>query len=485
MKKSQYILLIILALNILLRIPGLFDPVSYGDECIYLTLGQGFNKGLVFYRDIHDNKPPLLYLVAALSGGTQFWFRLITIVWNSINVYIIYLLAKKLLKKETVGLVAAALFAYFSLLPEGRVANAEIFFIMPATLGVLTAFKALEKKKVFYWFLSGLLFALAFLFKIPVAFDYVGLVLAFFVFSYLNKAVEKKSFNPIFKILTDKNFYLNLAGFIIPIIFSIGYYAIKGAFTPYVRSALMQNIGYLSSWGGDNSGLYIRAAILLFISFIIFILRKKLKFPFVVFSLLGFWSLYGVYLSERPYPHYYMEIVPWAAMLLTIFIFQRKVFQLLIILLFLATIRIGYVKYNFWWYHHLPYYKNFSQFALGKINKDEYFKFFGDKVTNDYKVAKYLKINTDDKDNVFIWGDGVCIYSLSRKLPPGRYTVNYHIFDFNGFEETLKAIEDKQPKFIIKLTSEHRKFPQLDDLLIKGYKRVEKIGEAIIYKKIN
>ena len=94
LKKKALILTLILTVNILLRIPSLFDPVYYGDECIYLTLGQAFNRGLVFYRDIHDNKPPLLYLVAALAQCKQFYFRLITICWNTVNVYLIYFLAK-------------------------------------------------------------------------------------------------------------------------------------------------------------------------------------------------------------------------------------------------------------------------------------------------------------------------------------------------------------------------------------------------------
>jgi len=47
----------------------------YADEDIYLTLGQGLKKGLVFYRDIHDNKPPLLYVMAAVAGNVKV-FRL-------------------------------------------------------------------------------------------------------------------------------------------------------------------------------------------------------------------------------------------------------------------------------------------------------------------------------------------------------------------------------------------------------------------------
>src|SRR3989344_3742093 len=55
--------------SVVLRITSWFEPYWYGDEGIYLVLGQALRRGLVFYRDIHDNKPPLLYLLAAVAGG--------------------------------------------------------------------------------------------------------------------------------------------------------------------------------------------------------------------------------------------------------------------------------------------------------------------------------------------------------------------------------------------------------------------------------
>ena len=476
MKKTD-LLLIILSINIILRIPSLFDPVSYGDECIYLTLGQAFNKGLIFYKDIHDNKPPFLYLVAALAGGIQSHFRFITIVWNTINVWLIYKLANKLIKGKLAGLIAAGLFAWFSLLFEGRIANGEIFMILPATLGVLIALKAQKIKQNRLWFLAGLCFSLAFLFKIPVAFDFIGFLTALFIF-------PKKKLKDVFSIFKDKKFYLTLLGFIAPILLSIIYYTQKGAFTPYVRSALLQNVGYLSSWGGSNFGLYQRTIILILVTGLIYKWRIKLKFPFYLFALMIAWGLYGVFLSERPYPHYLIEIVPWAALLFTTLVLQKKPYQIIISLLLIFLTLSGTIKYKFWWYPHLPYYQNFLKFVLKKTSQEEYFKFFGDKVINDYKVGYYLKKYTKPDDRVFIWGDGVCIYSLSRRSPPGRYTVNYHIFDFNGFEETSKAIYEKKPEIIIKLSSEKRSFPELDKILANYYIRATSIGEAKIYHRI-
>ncbi|PIS09286.1 hypothetical protein COT75_02155 [Candidatus Beckwithbacteria bacterium CG10_big_fil_rev_8_21_14_0_10_34_10] len=487
-RNIKLILLGIIILNLILRTPSLFDPVSYGDECIYLTLGQAFNKGFSFYRDIHDNKPPFLYFMAALAGGKLFWLRLITIIWNSLNIILIYKLGKKLFKKKEPGLLGAFLFFIFTFLPEGRIANGEIFMVLPASLGLYFSLKATdfktrvkkivpEKKKNIYWFLTGFFFSLAFLFKVPIAFDFIGLILGFFVF------LKKKPKN-ILSSFKEKPLYLAIFGFSLPIVLSIFYYTLKGAFVPYFRSALLQNIGYLSSWGGSNIGLYIRALLILILTVFLFRWRQKLSFVFCLLFLMTLYGLFGVFLSERPYPHYLIEIAPWLALLLVQVLKDKNKKEILLsLVLFLLTI-FGVFNYKYWWYPNLPYYKNFIKFGLKISQKDDFFRFFGEKTLNDYRVAKYLKIRSQKQDNLFVWGDGACIYALSERLPPGRYTVNYHIYDFNGYSETLGAIKEKKPKFIVLLDSAKKDFPELRTHLALHYFKVNQIGEAIIYKKI-
>jgi len=482
MKKYKALVVIVIILNILFKIPSLLEPLSYGDECIYLALGRAFQKGAVFYRDIHDNKPPLLYFIAALANGKLAYFRLISIIWNSINIVLVAAVAKKIVKNKWSAPIAAFIFFIFTLLPEGRVANGEIFMIMPATLAILMTLK--NKQENYWWFLIGLCFSIAFLFKVPIAFDFAGFILAVFFFS-------KPDFSPIqnikgiFSAFKNKRFYLVIAGFLFPILLSILYYSQKGAFTPYVRSALMQNIGYLSSWTGKNTGLYERAAIVALMSLFIFSWRKKLSFAFYLPALMTVFGLFGVFLSERPYPHYLIEIAPWAVILLTVLLFQKKLKQLIISLLIIFLTIAGIIKFKFWWYEFFPYYYNFIEFSLGKKNKTEYFRYFGNKVLEDYQLAGFIKEKTKPSDRIFIWGDGACSYVLSDRLPSGRYTVNYHIFDFNGFNETIRDIKTHSTPMIIALKSEARNFPQLENLLKENYVLVQNFKFAKVYKFIN
>ena len=90
---------LVLLVILLLRLPSLFEPFTYADEGIYLTLGQAVRKGLVLYRDIHDNKPPMLYLIAALAGSFPL-YRLIHFLWSFTTIFAFYKLAQLVFNKN-------------------------------------------------------------------------------------------------------------------------------------------------------------------------------------------------------------------------------------------------------------------------------------------------------------------------------------------------------------------------------------------------
>ena len=127
----------------LLRLPSLFEPYWYGDEGVYLSLGQGINHGLTLFSQIHDNKPPLLYYFAALPsslpvGWQVFGFRLLLLLWMILTVYVFYLLSQKFLSKS-LSRVSVLVFILLSSIPliEGNIANAEIFMLLPTLAAFL------------------------------------------------------------------------------------------------------------------------------------------------------------------------------------------------------------------------------------------------------------------------------------------------------------------------------------------------------------
>ncbi|HBU68772.1 MAG TPA: hypothetical protein DEE98_00130, partial [Elusimicrobia bacterium] len=127
--------------SVVLRITSWFEPYWYGDEGIYLVLGQALRRGLVFYRDIHDNKPPLLYLLAAVAGGVT-WFRVILTVWFGATVVVFYRLMEKLFPKNKLAWYLSTITMILgTTATEGNIANAEIFMIGPIMLAMLMALR--------------------------------------------------------------------------------------------------------------------------------------------------------------------------------------------------------------------------------------------------------------------------------------------------------------------------------------------------------
>ena len=103
---------------------------------------------------------------------------------------------------------------------------------------------------------------------------------------------------------------------------------------------------------------------------------------------------------------------------------------------------------------------------------------------DNYKLAGYLRIATDEGDRIFVWGDEPFIYPLAERLPAGRYTTAYHVADFNGYVETIEAIDKTRPAAIIKYLTEDRIFPELDRELGDFYIKGPQFGEAVVYHRI-
>jgi 4-amino-4-deoxy-L-arabinose transferase-like glycosyltransferase len=470
----------LLLLVVLLRIPSLYEPYWYGDEGIYLTLGQALKKGWVFYRDIHDNKPPLLYLVAALAGNV-YWFRAILALWFAATATVFFRLMQVLLPKEKWAWYVSTLAMIIgTTMLEGNVANGEIFMIGPVTAAVLLLVTAIKKKKPGgNYFLAGILLSLGFLFKVPAGFDLASLLLWLLIF-------EQKNLKAVLKIWKDRRLWLVLGGFLLPVGLSVAYYAKVGGLEPYVRSALMQNVGYLSSWGGNQMGLLVRSGVLLVSLAIFYGMVREFKLGSAA-KLAVIWfllALFAALLSERPYPHYLIQPAVPAAILISLLLFSKRKIVKLVVLTTGFLAGLAYYQIRFWRYPIVAYYQNFIQYSLGKKSQVAYNNFFDWRVNQTNEVAKYLRETTLPEERIFIWGDEPYIYALARRLPIGRYTVAYHVVDFNGWEETIEAWDKYQPKIVVVMSYEKRKFPAMEKRLATDYMLVKQIDKALIYRRI-
>ena len=476
---------LLLALVFLLRLPSLFEPFTYADEGIYLTLGQAIRKGLVLYRDIHDNKPPLIYLLAAFSGSF-FNYRLLLLAWSLATIFVFYQLAKLLFQKNKLSiLLTTSVFAILISLPtfEGNIANAENFMMLPTIAGFYLILKFLGPKEVpqkipSFWFLGGGLFALAVLFKVPAIFDFAAAFILCLLL--IKKGSLKKTFI---------NFLFLLIGFLTPILITIFYFASKNSLWPYLQAAFSQNIPYLSSWGNQakkistlSFGLLGRGLGLALIILLLFFFRQKISLALKIIILWFFTSLFAALLSSRPYPHYLLQILPAFSLSFGLLTLPKtKIWLKSLPILFIFIFTWFFLSFHFWYYPNLPYLKNFYQFAFRLKSYQAYLNYFDNQASSLYQTASFLKSHSNSQEKIFIWGVKPSIYALAHRLPVGRYTVSYHIIDFQGFKETMENLKQTPPRWLVTAQDEKAAFPQLQNFIENNYVPFKQVGDLEIF----
>lgn len=448
-------------LFILLRMPSLIEPYWYGDEGIYHVVGKALNDGYVLYKDIWDNKPPLLYVIYAWANSDQMTVRTISLIVGTFSAFVFFFLGQIVLKSQKTALLATSLYVLLFASPilEGNIANAENFMLLPIITSALLIYKSAEHKTnhlsplISHLTLpiSGLLLGFAFLFKIVAIFDLVAFSLFLLLLS--TKKLTWKSL-----IDSVKSLLPFFAGFLIPFVLTTLYFASQGIFSDYIQSVFSRNVDYVGFENylfGIPQGLLYLKLILLALSLGLIVWKRELfSRPVLFIALWLVFSLFNANFSGRPYTHYLLVLLPCFCLLAGMIGMHWRTKQakvagvvaaaLLIIILFTFPI-YGPGK-------TAAYYKTSIEYLLGQKDVDAYQSFFDTKTPRDYKLASFIKSRTTEKDKIFIWGDSAQIYTLADKLPPYKYTVSYHVKESKELlKQTQKAIEEVKPKYIIVL----------------------------------
>jgi hypothetical protein len=243
-----------------LRLPSIIEPYWYGDEGVYEVVGQSMDQGRLLYRDIWDNKPPLLYVVYALARGDQPTVKTFSIIAGLLSVIAFFSLSQKLFKKQRISLIITTIYVLLLATPilEGNIANAEDFILFPTILAGLLIYHFIDKtqNKNFSLFpfpfslsLAGLLLGIAFLFKIVAVFD-LAAFLGFFIMISLPPNITWKSFattlshigqrnhqDPWLRSLITTTWFL-LLGFLLPLFLTSIYFILNHAFVPFFQAVL-------------------------------------------------------------------------------------------------------------------------------------------------------------------------------------------------------------------------------------------------------
>lgn len=479
--KDFWFLLMTSFVFFLLRLPSLFEPYWYGDEGIYEVLGSAIRNGRILYEGIWDNKPPLLYLVYAIFNGDQFYARAASLIFGILGVIAFFFLSKKILGEEKqhreIILWSTSVFTFLLGLPllEGNIANAENFMLFPILVSALLLFKERINPKIY--FSAGALLGIAFLFKIVAIFDFAAFSVFIFI---LNTEFPRKKIN--FGQIIKEAFILLwpfVLGFVVPILFTALFF-LGSPFKYFLQATFVQNVGYVG-YGNKliiPQGFLILKLILLG-GFILYLFLRKAKFskPSLFILIWLSFSLFSAFFTQRPYTHYLLVLLPSISLMIG-FIALEKKYKLQLIVIFAASLFLIFSSFNL--YGKTPfYYQNFISFMTGSKTVDQYREFFDKKTVVDYEIAQFIKSKTNSEDQIFIWGNNAQLYKLTNKLPPGRYTVAYHMTSYkDGYEDTKNALGQTKPKLIIIMPGQ-----PLIPFPLYGYGNLMQIDNVLIYER--
>jgi hypothetical protein len=491
-KKLFFVLLFIF----LLRVPTFFEPYWYGDEGIYLAIGQAMQRGAVLYRDIWDNKPPLLYLIYSISP-TLLWAKVSATLAVLATVTGVWKLTELVIDHWplVIGFLSGTLLSVPLL--EGTIANAELYFMTATIWGAYLLWNISQYRDLSLTSraLVGILMATAFLLKVPAVLDFVGLLLAFMIITHF-ESVRGFSLKNVLRTILDQSIFLLpvYLPFLLILGFVFTYFFLVGALPDFLTAVFGQNAAYVAIDSGPfsklSNPLFVKA-ILLVISYGLLVISyyKKIISRELLFLTMWFGaSLYGALLSNRPYLHYLLQIVPPAVILFFYLLKNiKKYWYLLSILVFIFYILYQMFRAGF----ALPtikYYENWWQYITRQKTWESYTNWFDPRTVNNYQISSYLRNQLPTTNyqlpTLFVWGDNAFLYVLPDLPPATRFIQAHHLstIDPVNYDLVAKQILDKKPPLILVVEPIRFPFVQLGDIVSEKYIFNKQIGDVKIYK---
>lgn len=509
------ILLFILVFSLRVSESGLVSCNSDLSSIAYN--GMALSEGKIPYRDTIEGKPPLSYFILwplfKAFGVSFIAIGLFSIVWMFLASFFIFLIVKNILGFKPACL-AAVVYTIFSASKtiEGTCPNYTTWMILPLIISVYFIVLAEGNKRSHYYFFAGFFSMLGVLAKLPAIFNFIG-ICVFLIISFLinNKEGQSLSF-----FLTKISY--SLAGFFAGVIpFLLFFYSFGGTDQFLNPSILPHEAQYIAmsntySYLPSDISLMIYNLLLrttvpvaikalenIFIWFfsavfvLIFLFKlnfKKSDYRNKIFLLLVIWSFFsliGVYIGGRFYPHYFVQIVPGFSMLSTFgIIYLYKNIKKLRLLLILVTVFMITQPI------HIDFKKNpLDTFAETKVDDEA------------FKTGMYIKKNSLPKDYIYVWGYVPEIYVYSERFAPTRHYKFWGIVEsMNGTRAVLQKdvpddiflddLKKNMPLFFV-LSNEYGiekyvdpeigEYPELNKFLDDNYAFDKEIGSIRIFKR--
>ena len=402
-RKNIIVLFIIL---VLISSIGMLWPIKQ-DEGVFLSIAHLWTKNNIPYRDIFDHKTPGIYLFlwpfVRITSSIQL-IRLIIIFVNIITSFILYITIKPTHQKS--ALLSALVYFWLAFVFEGFLILSEPMMALCLTLSYLF----FKKEKYFF---TGLFAGLAFVFKQPAI---LALILYLIIF-LVEKFPIKNKINNILK------YIVGIITVISPIVI---YFALNHSLADLYNQTISLN---LTSYPPISNRIIYKQIIfpLLISSPIIYIVIeeiifqiKKRKIHKSDFFLIIFIILTLPILIYRPYPHYWLQILPFAVILVSN---KLSSIQKTLILCFLVSL----VIFSYQYFSNQRY-----------ISADQ------------KSIVQFIKKESNQNNQIYTTRFLPSIYYTNDKKPINKFLyINEISRSESSQAETLSDLKNKKPRFVI------------------------------------
>lgn len=465
-------LILICIIVFLMRLPLSTRTVIDWDESVYFTIAQDILHGGVPYKTMWDHKGPMMFFVFVpvikLFGNSIIALRIFTTLYLLTSMFFVYFISLRLFGKA-ICLIPPLIYGLFFMQFGGLASNGELFMMLPLIIATLCF--------IYYWqgvynqhlmlFLCGFFSATAILFKATSLFTALILPITIIIKSTLYERFNFK------RLRCDLVWYF--IGGITTLVLIIGYFLYHHSVIDfyngfYLFNTLRVNVISFKEgltklcdflWDTIKWNLITQ---LTFVSTLFIFLRRdynrEQKQVAIFLISLMFGSLVGVLWGKYMFSHYFLQmslsfalLIGFAVSLLEIDVaFVKKIVSILLIMMLLLFCTNAINDFN------LNYKTNYKK-------------------SDEYKVAEYIKNNTNVNETIFVMGGQPIIYFLSERKSPTKYF--FWIHHTGELEQILEKLKMKnssedydktKPTYIITPSGDPTHVNYRDEIRIGGYK---------------
>jgi 4-amino-4-deoxy-L-arabinose transferase-like glycosyltransferase len=302
----------------------LTKPITQ-DEGVFLTIGKYLNQGWLPYQDLVDHKPPGIYFLFACLFklfGPGIWVAKVALIVTTGGASVMVGKIAELLKRGA-GWYASGLFLFLMTQFEGYFLIAEPFLLFPLLLSLWLLLRFKNQPR--WLFLAGILLAVAMLFKQTAVLS----VLPILGLVYTSSLKQR---------------FIFVMGIIFPLLLLLVYLNFNGIAAEAWQQVVVltltrypnEPLGYVLQLLKTNFVWTLPIWMLLALGVKMSLSHKKLLWTLILLPL--------PFMFFRHYPHYWVQILPFVAIVVaSVLVELRRTRLMLATLIFCLAIAAGKV----------------------------------------------------------------------------------------------------------------------------------------------